>query len=208
MVQLDLQSPSNLTETRGFIPKKLTDTGHFFPNLQKPVAPSQEQTNKMLKADASNVIDLSSDSLKIHNVLGIGHLANEHKIFNANESKNYKPNISPIVVPLREWEGYVVEIAGDTFIAKLIDVKNNSKLPKESGKFTLNMLSLEDQNELQLGSRIRWKIYLEILSSGQPQNVSKVALIDTPEITEEVIENAYKYSAETTKRLKEIEAST
>ena len=106
--------------------------------------------------------------------MGIGHLANEHKIFNASRLKNYKPNNSPIVIPLREWEGNVVEITGDTFIARLINVKNNSRYPKESGKFKISMLSLKDQNELQLGSIIRWTIDMEILSSGQPQNVSKV----------------------------------
>ena len=208
MVQQDLQSPAGLTETQGIITGKFFDSGNLCSNQQRLDASTQEQTKHIQNIRTRNLIDSSTDNLKFLSFLESDYKTNQPKIFNVNRPRNYKPKVSPIVIPLREWEGYVVEIAGDTFIAKLVDVKNNSKLPKESGKFKISMLSLEDQNELQLGSIIRWKIDKQILSSGQPQNVSKVALIDTPKITEEVIENAYKYAAEMTKRLTEIETSS
>ena len=207
MVQLGIQNSSNIANFQGFIEIKNTDSGEFCPNLQRPDAFTQEQNKNKLNINDQIIINPLKNDLKIPSYFRTLYKSNQPTVIVANGSNVNKPRKTPFIISLREWEGYVVEISNDTFIAKLINIKNKSKLAKESGKFKLSLLSSDDQSELQLGSKIRWTIDMEILPSGSRQNVSKVVLMDMPEITEEVIESAYKKAAEMTERLKQNEAS-
>ena len=208
MIQQNIQPSTSLAGIQGIISTNYSEFGKPNSNLQGPDRYIQEQPNSNHIIITREKINPSNNGLNSRSIFGTGYIINQHKVYTANESNDNELIKTPTKRPIREWEGYVVEIKNDSFIAKLVNVKNNSKLPKESGKFKLSMLSLEDQNELQLGSRIRWTIDWEILPNDQRQNVSKVILLDTPEITEKVIENAYKKSAEMTKRLNQIEASS
>ena len=165
------------------------------------------QESLELKAELSEIEETMNQQITEKQANEINYAPNQPAVISANGSNVNEIRKTPFIISLREWEGYVVEITNDSFIAKLVNVKNKSELAKESGKFKISMLSTDDQNELQLGSRIRWTIDLEISRSGSRQNVSKVELLDTPEITEEVIENAYKKAAEMAKRIRLNEVS-
>ncbi len=191
MVQLELATSASLAEIQQGLASTYSVSRKFNLNL----------TRRTLNV-------LSNDGLNVPNFFGTDYVINQPAVQKFNKLSDDNSVKYPIKIPINEWEGIVVKISNDSFIAKLKNVKSKSRLARESGKFKLYMLSSEDQSELQLESILRWSINLEILPSGQRQNVSKIILLDTPEISAEVIENAYIKADEMTKRLEEFESST
>ena len=89
-------------------------------------------------------------------------------------------------IPIIAWDGWVEEIEGDSFFARLINTEDETKIPREFAEFSINELSTSDREHLQLGSIIHWVIGTEIFPSGQKKDhVSRVNLQLEPKITKE-----------------------
>ena len=60
--------------------------------------------------------------------------------------------------PLQEWEGYVVEISGDVFTARLVDVATGEALEMEEADFPISDVEEKDRDLLKPGAIFRWSI--------------------------------------------------
>jgi len=85
---------------------------------------------------------------------------------------------------LQEWEGYVVEIEDDEFVARLIDLTAGRSYESEEATIPLSELSGDDASRMVLGSIFRWVIGYECSPEGTRKRVSQIVFRDLPRATE------------------------
>ncbi|MCJ2102701.1 hypothetical protein [Methylobacterium sp. E-046] len=93
------------------------------------------------------------------------------------------PNAQAIRVslqPLQEWEGYVVELAGDNFTAKLVDRTAGQSSEEEIAEFPIADLSENDRKLLRPGAVFRWVIGYQRSIGGQRRRVSQLVFRRMP----------------------------
>ena len=84
---------------------------------------------------------------------------------------------------IQEWEGYVVAIRDEDFVARLLDMTSGST-NEEEADIPLAEISPQDSAKIHLGSVFRWVIGYERSASGTKRRVSEIVFRDIPEITE------------------------
>ena len=90
----------------------------------------------------------------------------------------------PTLHPLQEWEGYVVDIDDNTFVARLIDVSAGQTHESEEATIPLEELSDYDAANLTIGGIFRWVIGYERSPEGTQKRVSQVVFRDLPRMSE------------------------
>ena len=91
---------------------------------------------------------------------------------------------------LQEWEGYVAEIDGEEFVARLADVTAGDEYETEEATIPIEELSLQDAKRLELGAFFRWVIGYERSVSGTKKWVSQIIFRDLPRTTKRDLEEA------------------
>jgi hypothetical protein len=82
---------------------------------------------------------------------------------------------------LQEWEGYVTEVASDTFAANLMEIRpEKSDLADESADFLISDLSDSDRKMLRPGAIFRWTIGYEFYRGEPRKRVSKIVFRRLP----------------------------
>jgi hypothetical protein len=89
-------------------------------------------------------------------------------------------SIKASFAPLQEWEGYVVEIGDETFVARLIDLTSEAKQEEEEVDFPISELSETDKQRLRPGAIFRWAIGYRKTSSGSKERVSCIVFRRLP----------------------------
>ena len=89
---------------------------------------------------------------------------------------------SPTLHALQEWEGYVEEVGEIDFVARLIDLTDESRYEEEA-VIPLVELSDDDAAKLSAGSIFRWVIGYERNPVGTKKRVSYIIFRDLPVIT-------------------------
>jgi hypothetical protein len=92
--------------------------------------------------------------------------------------------------PLQEWEGYVTEVRGDLFTARLTDLSAARKIEEESAEFPIDDLSDDDQKLLHIGAIFRWIIGYQRSSDGTKRRVSQVTFRRLPAWTSKDLNHA------------------
>jgi hypothetical protein len=77
---------------------------------------------------------------------------------------------------LQEWDGYVVSIGPDSFLARLTDITSNGRADSEEVEISLDELSDSSAAKLSEGSLFRWSIGYERTMGGQKTRVSRIIL--------------------------------
>ena len=85
---------------------------------------------------------------------------------------------------LQEWEGYIVEIADDHFVSRLLDITAGSPYEEEEAIIPLAEIAERDFDRVELGSIFRWVIGYERSATGTKKRVSEIVFRDLPAITE------------------------
>jgi len=85
---------------------------------------------------------------------------------------------------LQEWEGYVVDIEDDEFVARLIDLTAGHSHETEEATIPLSEISEYDASRMVLGSIFRWVIGYERSPEGTKTRVSRIVFRDLPRVTE------------------------
>ena len=85
---------------------------------------------------------------------------------------------------LQEWEGYVVSIEGDAFVARLVDMTAGLSYESEEATIPLQELSDHDAANLTIGGIFRWVIGYERSPEGTRKRVSQIVFRDPPRMTE------------------------
>ena len=83
---------------------------------------------------------------------------------------------------LQEWEGYVVQIDVDAFVARLVDLTAGSSVEEEEAVIPLAEIADYDAERIRLGSIFRWVIGYEH-SPTRRKRVSQIVFRDRPAIT-------------------------
>ena len=98
---------------------------------------------------------------------------------------------------LQEWEGYVVEIGGEEFTARLTDITAGASYEQEEAIIPLSELSDGDAAKMREGSVFRWVIGYERSASGTKKRVSQIVFRDLPAITEADLRAGKAWARET-----------
>lgn len=136
-------------------------------------------------------------------------LPDEDKLINETidiKQKPYLPIIYPInriykkdnFISLQKWEGAVLEIKKDSFMARLIDLTKES--PYETAEIPLEEVSEDDRDLLKEGAVFYWNIGYLNKTCGQKERVSLIRFRRLPSWSKEEIDAA-KCEAERIKNL-------
>ena len=98
---------------------------------------------------------------------------------------------------LQEWEGHVLEIGGDEFVAALIDLTVGSSHEEEEAIIPLTEISDRDAATLRVGAVFRWVIGYERSPSGTKKRVSQIVFRDLPRITDRDLQQGKEWARET-----------
>ena len=82
--------------------------------------------------------------------------------------------------PLQEWEGYVVAIEADSFVARLVDITAGEQVEGEEVSLPLNDLTSQERSDIRVGSVLRWAIGYQITRGGQRKRASQIVFRQLP----------------------------
>jgi len=99
------------------------------------------------------------------------------------------PSVGDQFVSLQKWEGVVIEIKDETFLARLKDL-TNEKNPEEEAEFPLEELSPEDRELVAPGAIFYWNIGYLDTRSGQRRRESIIRFRRLPAWSKREIENS------------------
>ena len=108
----------------------------------------------------------------------------------------------PAFHALQEWEGYVLEIDGDKFVARLVDLTAGASHEEEEATIPVAELSETDAAALREGGIFRWVIGYQVDPSGTKKPVSQLVFRDLPRFTERDIQKGRKWARDTLRALK------
>ena len=98
---------------------------------------------------------------------------------------------------LQEWEGHVLEIGGDEFVAALIDLTAGSSHEEEEAIIPLTEISDHDAATLRAGAVFRWVIGYERSPSCTKKRVSQIVFRDLPRVTTRDLQQGKEWARET-----------
>ena len=106
-----------------------------------------------------------------------------------------KPVLRPTLVAMQEWEGIVIEITDNDFVARLIDVTDRDRPGDREATFPLTEVSASDISMLVPGAIFRWTIGMQRLPGGTKQRISQVVFRRLPAWTKTDISQADELAA-------------
>ena len=98
---------------------------------------------------------------------------------------------------LQEWEGYVVEMRGDEFVARLVDLTAGSTHEEEEAIIPKAVIFENDVATVVVGSIFRWVIGYERSPAGTKKRVSRIVFRDQPRMTERDFREGRRWARET-----------
>ena len=102
---------------------------------------------------------------------------------------------------IQEWEGYVVEVGPEEFVARLVDLTANSTYEGEEAIVPLEEISEDDANRIRVGSVFRWVIGYERSAAGTKKRVSQFVLRDLPAVTRTDLRDGNTWAQEVVRSL-------
>ena len=143
--------------------------GRILPNLENTTdssTPSSQDWNNSSKTRYSQVLP---ENLSMHLIARLQPIVSFH--------------------PVQEWDGYVVEIYDDVFVARITDLTQVG--PEDAQEVEIPIEELSDRNRqiLEINRLFRWSIGYERTRGGQRKRVSKMIFRDLPAWTKKEIED-------------------
>ena len=87
------------------------------------------------------------------------------------------------IEPVQEWEGYVVAMDDEAFVAHLVDLTAGATYAEEEATIPLVEVSDEDAARMRIGSIFRWIIGYAPSPDGTRNRVSQIVFSDAPRMT-------------------------
>ena len=100
----------------------------------------------------------------------------------------------PTLHALQEWEGYVVEIGEDEFVARLVDLTAGMSYETDEATIPMEEISERDAEKMSEGDIFRWVIGYERAASGTKRRVSHIVFRDLPRMTAADFEEGRKWA--------------
>jgi hypothetical protein len=101
--------------------------------------------------------------------------------------------------PIKEWEGYVVDVVRDHMIANLVDLTAHENRPSSTVEIPLEELEPADIERLRPGMIFRWAIGYLRTPSGTRKRSSNIVFRNLPRWTKQELAEAKKEAAEMAK---------
>ena len=160
--------------------------------------PSQAQN---LQTTVPRVDELDLDS-PFGSTLFHNHMVNVLQIpATPSERSN---ETSPLI--LQEWEGSVVELNDDDFVAHLIDLTRDPDVNvyevEEEAVIPYVELSQDDRLQIQVGSILRWVIGYQLTPGGTRTRFSRIVLRDLPVVTEQDLVRGKEWAEQIARKLR------
>ena len=95
---------------------------------------------------------------------------------------------------LQEWEGHVVSIEHDAFVAHLVDLTAENLQESEEATVPIDELSDRDADNLTVGGIFRWVIGYERSPEGTRKRVSQIIFRDLPRMTESDLQSGREWA--------------
>ena len=102
---------------------------------------------------------------------------------------------------LQEWEGYVVEIGEDEFVARLVDLTAGMSYETDEATIPMEEISEHDAEKMSEGDIFRWVIGYERSASGTKRRVSQIVFRDLPRMTAADFEEGRKWAEKVARSL-------
>ena len=102
---------------------------------------------------------------------------------------------------LQEWEGCVVSIEDDAFVAQLVDLTAGRTYASEEAIIPLDQVSEHDAANMEIGSIFRWVIGYERSVAGTKKRVSQIVFRDLPAITSSDLQEGEAWAQEMARSL-------
>ena len=109
-----------------------------------------------------------------------------------------QPSIDGMTV-IQEWEGYVVETAGDGFVAQIVDITAGSLHEEAEAIIPLAAISAGDAAALRISRELRW---ITACDSGTKKCVNHMRFRDRPRITERGFHEGREWARDTRRAFK------
>ena len=103
---------------------------------------------------------------------------------------------------LQEWEGYVIEMNSDEFVARLVDLTAGSTHEEEEAVIPQAEVSECDVATMGVGSIFRWVIGYERSPAGTKKRVSQIVFRDLPRMAERDFRDGRSWARETMRAFK------
>ena len=100
------------------------------------------------------------------------------------------------IEPVQEWEGWVVAMDDEAFVAHLIDLTAGATYAGEEVTIPLVEVSDEDAARVRIGSIFRWVIGYQCSPSGTKERVSQIVFRDAPKMTKADFEKGKAWARE------------
>ena len=113
----------------------------------------------------------------------------------ADRLKSIEPHVVSFHA-LQEWDGYVVEVGPDSFLARLTDVTNDGRPDGEEAEIPLVEIDDDSRSRLAPGQLFRWSIGYERSRSRQKTRVSRIIFRRLPTWTPRELERVEEKAKE------------
>jgi hypothetical protein len=139
--------------------------------------------------DPSTAATLALDTYALapSNYVGPRLLPEDEKV----EESNHRPREK--LVALQSWEGTVLEVEGDSFVARLVDVAGEH--PDEEISLSMEELCDFDLELLEPGAILYWTIGYRYQAGGARERVSRIRLRRLPAWTKRQLDEARERAA-------------
>ena len=117
------------------------------------------------------------------------------------------PEAGATLQVLQEWEGYVVEMRSDEFVACLVDLTAGSTHEEEEAVIPLAAVPHGDVDTIAIGSIFRWVIGYERAEAGTKKRVSRIVFRDRPRMTERDFREGRRWARETVRAFDRVAGS-
>ncbi len=163
--------------------RSMSQPGRFTAGL--PGSASEERVSVDVEAGAASGTG-SRDSNAAADGLSTGGRQGADGLFRAVSLPPLPPRrpLSVTFHALQEWEGYVVEIGEEGFVARLVDLTAGARREGEEARIPISALSDDEAAKLREGSIFRWSISYERPAVGMKRRVSRVLFRDLGAMTE------------------------
>ena len=99
-----------------------------------------------------------------------------------------------VFIGLEEWEGVVLSIGADCFVARLVN-RTHPDQPDEEAEFPLDLVSEDDRSLLRPGAVLRWTAGVTKLPGGGKQSTSQIVFRRLPQWTARELAEADEIAA-------------
>ena len=116
---------------------------------------------------------------------------------NTSHPSRSTPEPKAFLHVLQEWEGHVVEMRSDEFVARLVDLTAGSTHEEEEALIPWAAISRNEAASVDVGSIFRWVIGYERPSAGTRKRVSRIVFRDQPRMTQRDFREGRRWARET-----------